>query len=131
MLRAWLLSQFPDTSEVDDLVQEAVLRVLEAHATTAVRSPKAYLYVVARNLALMKARSRHARNTGSLEEIDAGAILDEATDIPEAPPDSRDQAGFTWARLRSQAIARAWSAWHSTWFEMTKARQVMIATDCL
>ena len=34
-------------------------------------------------------------------------------------------------RLRSQAIARAWSAWHSTWFEMTKARQVMIATDCL
>lgn len=34
-------------------------------------------------------------------------------------------------RLRSQAIARAWSAWHSTWFEMTKARQVMIASDCL
>jgi RNA polymerase sigma-70 factor (ECF subfamily) len=84
MLRAWLLSQFPDTSEVDDLVQEAVLRVLDAHAATAVRSPKAYLYVVARNLALMRARSRHARNTGSLEEIDAGAILDEATDIPEA-----------------------------------------------
>ena len=26
-------------------------------------------------------------------------------------------------RLRSQAIARAWSAWHSTWIEMTKARQ--------
>lgn len=84
MLRAWLLSQFPAASDVDDLVQEAILRVLDAHASTPLRSPKAYLYVVARNLALMKARSQHARNTGSLEEIDAGSLLDDATDVPEA-----------------------------------------------
>jgi RNA polymerase sigma-70 factor (ECF subfamily) len=80
-LRAWLRGRFPGVTDTDDLVQEAVLRVLDAHATTAVRSPKAFLYVVARNLALMRARSRHVRNTGSLEEIDAGAILDEAREI--------------------------------------------------
>lgn len=84
MLRAWLLSQFPDARDVDDVVQEALIRVLDAHANTPVRSPKAYLYVVARNLALMRIRHQHACIIGSLEEIDAGSILDEAADIPES-----------------------------------------------
>lgn len=84
MLRAWLRSQFPAAQDADDIVQEAVVRVLGAHAAAPVRSPKAYLYVVARNLALMQVRRLAARGTGSLEEIDAGRILDETVDIPEA-----------------------------------------------
>lgn len=84
MLRAWLRSQFPAAQEADDIVQEAVVRVLEAHGAAPVRSPKAYLYVVARNLALMRARRLEVRGTRSLEEIDAGRILDETVDIPEA-----------------------------------------------
>lgn len=52
MLRAWVKSQFPAARDVDDAVQEAVMRVLHAHTVSPVRSPKAYLYVVARNLAL-------------------------------------------------------------------------------
>lgn len=84
MLRAWLRSQFPEARDVDDVVQEALIRVLDARATAPVHSPKAYLFVVARNLALMRIRHQHASGTGSLEEIDVGSILDETADIPEA-----------------------------------------------
>jgi hypothetical protein len=28
-------------------------------------------------------------------------------------------------RLRNQSIARAWSAWHGTWFEVTRKRRLM------
>jgi DNA-directed RNA polymerase specialized sigma24 family protein len=59
------------------------LRVLEANATEPIRSPKAYLYVVSRNLVLMRLRRQHAHRTDSLEEIDAGSITDGSTDIPE------------------------------------------------
>ncbi len=51
-LRAFLLGQFPRLPDVDDIVQESFVRVLNARETARVDSPKAFLYVVARNLAL-------------------------------------------------------------------------------
>ncbi len=83
MLRAWLQSQFPGVQDVDDVLQDALMRVLEAHATEPIRSPKAYLYVVARNLVLMRLRRQQVRRTDSLEEIDADSITDDSADIPE------------------------------------------------
>jgi RNA polymerase sigma-70 factor (ECF subfamily) len=82
MLRAWLRSQLPGGFDVDDVVQEAVLRVLRARQEGGVRSPKALLFVVARNLALMQLRRRRVAGTESLAEIDAGGILDEDADVP-------------------------------------------------
>lgn len=84
ILRAWLASQFPDVHEAEDIVQEAAMRVLEAHAASPIRSPRAYLYVVARNLALMRARRLETRGTHSLEDIDSTRILDDSIDIPDA-----------------------------------------------
>jgi RNA polymerase sigma factor (sigma-70 family) len=80
-LRAWLRSQFPGAADADDLVQEAVLLVLRAHASAPVRSPKAYLFVVARNLAVSARRREAVRRTGSLEEIAAWSLPDETTDV--------------------------------------------------
>lgn len=80
-LRAWLRSQFPDVSDVEDFVQEALMQVLRVHATTPVRSPKAYLFVAARNLALSHKRREAVRRTGSLEEISAWSLPDEETDV--------------------------------------------------
>src|SRR4051812_11664319 len=68
MLRAWLKSQFPTARDVDDVVQEALMRVLQAHSVSPVHSPKAFLYVVARNLTLMQLRHQHVRRADSLEE---------------------------------------------------------------
>ncbi len=84
MLRAWLTSQFSNSCDVDDLVQEAFIRVLRARAEGEVRSPKAYLFVVARNLALMQVRHRKVAREDSLAEIDCSSILDESVDIPHA-----------------------------------------------
>ena len=83
LLRAWLASQFSSECDIDDIVQEAFIRVLKAHEAGEVRSPKAFLFVTARNLALMELRHRQVQGTNSLAEINASGILDENVDIPD------------------------------------------------
>lgn len=51
-LRAYLLGQFPSLPDVDDLVQESLVRVVRAHAKGRVDSARALLFATARNLAL-------------------------------------------------------------------------------
>jgi RNA polymerase sigma-70 factor (ECF subfamily) len=85
MLRAWLAARFPGLSDLDDVVQEAYAHVLAARVRgTVMRSPKAFLFATARNLATDLLRARAARRTESFAEIEALHVLDEADDIPEA-----------------------------------------------
>lgn len=84
MLRAWLRSQFTAQADIDDIVQEAFVRVLKARATGGVRSPKALLFVTARNLALMQVRHRVAAREDALTENELWGILDESIDVPQA-----------------------------------------------
>lgn len=85
MLRAWLHSRFPRESDVDDIVQEAYARVLEARATTAIESPKAFLFATARNLVLARFRRQQAVNGQyGLAEFDLESVLDETADVPQA-----------------------------------------------
>ena len=84
MLRAWLAGQFGSGCDVDDVVQESFVRVLQARLEKEVRSPKAFLFVTARNLALMRARRQAITNEFSLTEIDSSSIVDKSADIPDA-----------------------------------------------
>lgn len=84
MLRAWLKSQFGSACDVDDITQEAFVRVLEARTNSEVRSPKAFLFVTARNLALMRARHLAVAKEDSLEEFDHSGIMDEGVDVPHS-----------------------------------------------
>ena len=84
MLRAWLRSQFPVQTEVDDIVQEAFVRVLQARANGEVRSPKAVRFVPARTLALMQLRHRAVAKEDALTETELWGILDESVDVPAA-----------------------------------------------
>jgi RNA polymerase sigma-70 factor (ECF subfamily) len=84
MLRAWLQAQFKAAGEVDDIVQEAFIRVLKAHESGPIESPKAFLFATARNLALMQIRHRQVARTDSLAETDVSRILDESSDVPGA-----------------------------------------------
>jgi RNA polymerase sigma factor (sigma-70 family) len=81
MLRAWLRAQFRAGSDVDDLVQEAFVRVLRAREAGPIESPKAFLFATARNLALMQLRHRRVAREDSLAETDALGILDENSDV--------------------------------------------------
>lgn len=81
MLRAWLRASYPRESDIDDIVQEAVLRVLKARESSEVRSPKAFFFATARNLVLSGHR-RSVRNTQlSLAEMDVLDVLDEGANV--------------------------------------------------
>jgi RNA polymerase sigma factor (sigma-70 family) len=84
MLRAWLKAQFPAAADIDDLVQEAYMRVLRARTTAPIASPKAFLFATARNLALMQLRHRKVERIDPLAETDCSLILDESSDVSGA-----------------------------------------------
>lgn len=83
MLRAWLRSRFPAESDVDDIVQEAYARLLDARKSTAIESPKAFLFAIARNLALGRVRRQQSGGlTNVLADFEWERILDETADVP-------------------------------------------------
>lgn len=84
MLRAWLMQRFHDLIDVDDIIQEACLRVLRARSSGPVLSPKALLFVAARNLALNRLRDLRREPIERLADFDFGGVLDEHEDTREA-----------------------------------------------
>lgn len=84
MLRAWLRGRFGASCDVDDIVQEAFMRVLRAREHGAIKSPKAFLFITARNLALMHLRHRSVERANSLVEVELQGILDEGMPMPDA-----------------------------------------------
>ena len=72
VLRAWLRSRFRTE---DDLVQESYLRLLRARERGEVTSPKAFLFTVARDLALDRLRHREVLPTESFEENEELSLI--------------------------------------------------------
>jgi len=89
-LRAWLRSRFPAVTDGDDLVQEAYARLMQAHATGPIACPRAFLFVTARNIALNHLRHRRIERPEGVAEIDALAVADERTGIPESLAQAED-----------------------------------------
>lgn len=84
ILRAWLRSRFSEETEVDDIVQESLIRILRAREHGPIASPKAFLFATARNLSIQWARKRSRRATLSLADLDELGVLDENEDVPQA-----------------------------------------------
>lgn len=82
-LRAYLQARFPHLSEVDDIMQEAYVRLLAARRTGPIVAVKAFLFVTAKNLALNRLRDRERERTEVLTENAVGGVFDEAQDVPE------------------------------------------------
>lgn len=95
MLRAWLANSFGPRLAVDDVVQEAFLRVLRAHEAGELHAPKAFLFATARNLALDQLRRHCVSRTGSLVEVDLSNVLDEHENVPETVARSQEHALLT------------------------------------
>lgn len=80
-LKAYLRGQFPAERDIDDVVQESFVRLWKFRATTPIRSVKAFLFRVARNVAL----DRRRRSLSSVE-VNASddalhQIADERADV--------------------------------------------------
>lgn len=98
MLRAWLRSRFSSANDIDDIVQEAYMRVLQARETTEIASPKAFFFATARNLALGRVRRQQVWREDSLAETDLLAVLDASADV------QREVASAQELELLTQAI---------------------------
>lgn len=90
MLRSWLRSHFPAGTDIDDIVQEAFVRVLRARERGEVRSPKAYLFVAARNLMLMQFRHQQVARLDALTDFEMAGIMDEGADVADAVARSQE-----------------------------------------
>lgn len=83
-LKAYLRVAFPSVRDVDDVVQESYLRVWKAHAVRPILSAKAFLFKVARHVAL----DRVQRGKISLEDpvgnLAAVAVLQNGSPVAES-----------------------------------------------
>jgi RNA polymerase sigma-70 factor (ECF subfamily) len=80
-LRAYLQKRFPLLSDQDDLVQEAYTRLLCVKRKGRLTSAKAFLFTVARNLAIDVFRRRRTANHEPLSDLAEMPALEEAADI--------------------------------------------------
>jgi RNA polymerase sigma-70 factor (ECF subfamily) len=82
-LRAWLRGQFPRLGDLDDVVQEAFVRVLQARETQAIESPKAFLFATARNLALGRLRHDKVASNFALAEMELMGVFDGGANVAD------------------------------------------------
>ncbi len=83
MLRAWLGSRFSREIDLDDVVQEAYIRVLKAYKTKPITAPKAFLFATARNIALNSVRAAAVRGENINTKEEDLDTLDSGEDIHE------------------------------------------------
>jgi RNA polymerase sigma-70 factor (ECF subfamily) len=85
-LRAYLLKRFPSLPDHDDLVQETYTRLLRAREDGRLTYAKAFLFTVARNVAIDMIRRRRVVTHEPISELHELPLLEEApalTDVFE------------------------------------------------
>src|SRR5688572_4727178 len=82
MLRAHLKKQFPSVTDVDDVVQESYLHLLHKKETSGeIGFTKAYLFTVARNVALKVIRKQRIFSRLPVNETTPWALLEGRSDV--------------------------------------------------
>lgn len=83
LLRSWLRSQCPERSDVDDVIQESYLRIWRARTAEPIRSTKAFLFRVARNVMIDLLRRNRNSPFESQADLAALPVADECPDPVE------------------------------------------------
>lgn len=83
-LKAFLRGSFPSVRDVDDVVQESYLRVWRARTAQPIQSAKAFLFRVARNLALDTVRHHRRSPVDGAGDAAALDVIDETPTVAEA-----------------------------------------------
>ena len=79
-LKAWLRGRFPAVRDVDDVVQESYLRIWQARARQPIDSAKAFLFRIARNLALDTLRHERHSPIHAVTELSRLIVLEDKPD---------------------------------------------------
>ncbi|NIK88015.1 RNA polymerase sigma-70 factor (ECF subfamily) [Rhizomicrobium palustre] len=98
-LKRYLKRFFPRTEDVDDLAQETFLRAFAADAFETVGNPRAYLFRVAKNLALNEKERRAHATSSPIEDFEESPVLEDRTQV--AADDALD------SRRRLRVLAQA------------------------
>lgn len=83
-LRAYLRGSFPTVRDVDDVVQESYVRVWKAKTAEPIRSARAFLFRVARHLALDLLRHDRVSPIDAVTDLSALPVVDNRTGVAEA-----------------------------------------------
>jgi RNA polymerase sigma-70 factor (ECF subfamily) len=75
-LKRFLARFFSNSQDIEDVAQEAYLRAYVAEQQKQIEQPKAYLFRIARNLALTKLKKKSNKITDYLEESGAFAVIE-------------------------------------------------------
>ncbi len=78
-LKAWLRGRYPSVRDVDDVVQESYLRIWKAKSLHRIAAAKAFLFRIARNLAIDHIRHETA------SPIETGRVLADLPVLDMAP----------------------------------------------
>jgi RNA polymerase sigma-70 factor (ECF subfamily) len=102
-LKSWLRSRFPWLLEVDDIAQEAAVRLWRRHRSPVgapIKSAKAALFAIARNAAIDVARHQAVVRMQAVTESEHLSVLDERADVA-AIVDARQELEFFAEALRN------------------------------
>ncbi len=75
LLRSWLRARFGSLHDIDDVVQEAYLKVWRAREAGRIEHPKAYLFNTARNAALDRVRRERIISFERLTDLQTSFVL--------------------------------------------------------
>jgi RNA polymerase sigma factor (sigma-70 family) len=80
-LKAYLRGAFPAVHDVEDVVQESYLRVWRVRAEGPIRSARAFLFTVARRLAIDGTRRQAASPIEPVQDLARLSVADETADV--------------------------------------------------
>ncbi len=75
-LKRFLARFFSESQDIEDVAQEAYLRAYVAEQHKEIEQPKAFLFRIARNLALTKLKEKSKKITDYLEESGASVVIE-------------------------------------------------------
>jgi RNA polymerase sigma factor (sigma-70 family) len=93
LLKKFLTRFLSQRQDIEDVVQETYLRAYKAEKDTDIEQPKAFLFRVAKNLALNELKKKSRQVTDYIEDCDARVVLHN-TDSLESEVEARQHLGL-------------------------------------
>lgn len=91
-LKDYVRGAFPAVGDAEDVVQESFLRLWTLRAATPIRSAKAFLFTVARNIALDSLRRTRHSPVFAVPDLAALPVVEEGADAHDAASRSEEVA---------------------------------------
>lgn len=82
-MRSYLRSAFPSVHDVDDVVQESYLRIWRSRTEQPIQSAKAFLFCIARRIAIDVIRRNKTSQNDAVANLDVSCVLEEGVNVVE------------------------------------------------